>query len=272
MPGRQKFPWAESVNHLHLIIKRASLACKVKKMSLQINALSRLANSMRLFGEANFKFDKLKRIDLEEAVHNLDRTFEGKLEAFHSLYDVDKTELDYFAHADTAVLIMLRNAIHHRDHPLFSSWNEEMALNGGINRSQGAEFIFAAHEVVGAGHTMRQFYRLDDFYIRLDKTLASPYLENRMGHRNREKLLGHINSELKFEKILSHAAANRYPSHQVYLNVIPIFISALCRVFSSLNDRGVKFDGFDANAYKSVFVDELTVDFDSISYEKLRII
>ncbi|MEO0668547.1 MAG: hypothetical protein AAFZ99_11605 [Pseudomonadota bacterium] len=241
-------------------------------MSAQQNALSRLANSMRLFGEANLKFEGLKKIDLEEAVHNLDRTFEAKLEAFHSLYDVDKVEFDYFAHADTAVLVMLRNAIHHRDHPLFSSWNEEMALNGGIDRSRGAEFIFAAHEVVGAGHTMRQFYRLDDFYLRLDETLASPHLEDRMGVRNREKLLGQINSELNFSEISRHTTAERYPSQQVYLNIIPIFISALCRVFGSLNERGVKFGGFDAGAYKSVFVDELSVDLNSVSYDKLRIL
>ena len=241
-------------------------------MKLQQIALSRLANSMRLFGEANAKFDRLKKVDLEEAINNLDRTFEAKLEAFHSLYDVDKTGFDYFAHADTAALIMLRNALHHRDHPLFSSWNEEMALNGGIGRSQGAEFIFAAHDVVGAGHTMRQCYRLDDFYLRLDETLGSPHLEGRMGPRNREKLLEQVNSELQFKEISTHATSNSYPSHQVYLNVMPIFVSALCRIFGSLNDRGVNFDGFDAGAYKSMFVDELSVDFNSISYEKLRII
>lgn len=240
-------------------------------MSLQQNALSRLANSMRLFGEANFKFERLKRIDLEEAVHNLDRTFEAKLEAFHSLYDVDKTEFDYFAHADTAALIMLRNAIHHRDHPLFSSWNEEMALNGGIARSQGAEFIFAAHEVVGAGHTMRQCYRLDDFYLRLDETLASPFL-GRMKKGSRETLLVQIHSELRFREISAHAAAHRYPSHQVYVNVVPVFISALCRVFGSLNERGIKFDGFDAKTYKPVFVDELSVDLSKVSYNTMRII
>ncbi len=75
-------------------------------MNVQQNALSRLANAMRLFGEANLKFERLKKTDLEEAVHNLDRAFEAKLKAFHSLYDVDKAEFDYFAYADTAVLIL----------------------------------------------------------------------------------------------------------------------------------------------------------------------
>ncbi|PRY77380.1 hypothetical protein CLV80_106227 [Yoonia maritima] len=92
-----------------------------------------------------------------------------------------------------------------------------------------------------------------------------------MGARNREKLLEQINSELKFEEISSHATASHYPSQQVFLNVIPIFVSALCRIFRSLSDRGIKFDGFDAGTYKAVFVDELAVDFDKISYNKLRI-
>jgi hypothetical protein len=92
-----------------------------------------------------------------------------------------------------------------------------------------------------------------------------------MGLRNREKLLAQINSELKFKEISSHATENRYPSHQVYLNVIPIFVSALCRIFASLNDRGVKFDGFDAGTYKSVFVDELSVDLSNVNYATLRI-
>lgn len=41
---------------------------------------------------------------------------EAKLETFHSLYDVAKDLFDYFDHEDTAVLILLRNAVHHRNH------------------------------------------------------------------------------------------------------------------------------------------------------------
>ena len=248
------------------------LSNEVEKMKLQQNALSRLANSMRLFVEANLNFERLKNVDLEEAIHNLDRAFEAKLEAFHSLYDVDKSEFDYFAHADTAALIMLRNAIHHRDHSLFYSWNEEMALNGGVDRSPGAEFIFAAHEVVGAGFTMRQCYRLDDFYHRLDDRLESTYLAGRMGVESRKKLLEQLNSELRFKEILKHGTNSHYPSHQIYLNVVPIFISALCRVFGSLHDRGVNFVGFDAETYKPVFVDELMVDLRRVNYATLRIV
>ena len=94
-----------------------------EKMKITERAIGKLANSMRIYAEANARFNELKRVDLEEAIDNLDRAFEAKLEAFHSVYDVDRSAFNYFEHADTALILLLRNAIHHRDHELFSSWN-----------------------------------------------------------------------------------------------------------------------------------------------------
>ncbi len=73
---------------------------------------------------------------------------EAKLEAFHSLYDVTKDLFDYFDHADTAILILLRNAVHHRDHLLFKTWNQEMGLNNGHKKYLGAEFLLASHKIL----------------------------------------------------------------------------------------------------------------------------
>ena len=71
-------------------------------MKVTEQAINKLANAMRIYAEANARFDELKKVDLQEAIDNLDRTFEAKLEAFHSLYDVDKVAFDYFEYADTA--------------------------------------------------------------------------------------------------------------------------------------------------------------------------
>ncbi|RAI17992.1 hypothetical protein SAMN06265338_12023 [Rhodoblastus acidophilus] len=67
-------------------------------MSLETvdNVISNLANYMRLYGEANIRFGSLFDIDREEAIHNLERAFEAKLEAFHTLYDVSKEHFPYF--------------------------------------------------------------------------------------------------------------------------------------------------------------------------------
>lgn len=240
-------------------------------MEIKQQAISKLANSMRLYGEAHINFHKLKLIDSEEAINNLDRAFETKLEAFHSLYDVTKSDFDYFSYADTALLILLRNAIHHRNHLLFKSWNQDIGLNNGHKKYLGAEFILASHEVVDADHVMRHFYKLEDFYFRLDPKLASPDLVNRMKDKDRLKLLNQIKTELSFDLITTYAKNGRYPTKQIYVNLIPIYISAVCKVFKALNDKGIEFIGYDANAYKKLFIDELNVDFSSIHYTPIRI-
>ena len=240
-------------------------------MEIKQQAISTLANSMRLYGESHMRFNALKLVDSEEAINNLDRAFEAKLEAFHSLYDVTKDDFDYFSHGDTALLILLRNAIHHRNHLLFKSWNQDIGLNNGHEKYLGAEFILASHEVVDADHVMRHFYKLEDFYFRIDPKLESPYLVDRMKDKDRLKLLNQIKNELGFDLITTYAKEGRYPINQIYVNLIPIYISAVCKVFKVLSDKGVEFIGFDANVYKDLFTKELKVDFASIYYTPIRI-
>ena len=240
-------------------------------MEIKQQALSKLANSMRLYGEAHMRFHELKLVDSEEAINNLDRAFEAKLEAFHSLYDVTKDDFDYFSHGDTALLILLRNAVHHRNHLLFKSWNQDIGLNNGHKKYLGAEFILASHEVVDAFHVMKHFYKLEDFYSRIDPKLDSPYLVDRMKDKDKLKLLNQIKNELGFDLITAYAKEGRYPTKQIYVNLIPIYISAVCKVFKVLSDQGIEFIGFDANAYKEPFTNELEVNFSSINYTPIRI-
>ena len=240
-------------------------------MEIKQLAVDKLANTMRIYGETKFHFERLKNIDIEEAVNNLDRAFEAKLKAFHSLYDVTKNDFPYFDYGDTSALIMLRNAIHHRNHLLFKSWNHEMLLNGGLTKNCGAEFLLASHDVVDATHTMQYYYKSDDFYSRIDSSLNSPFLEDRMKRENREKLILQLKRELNFDVIYSHAKDNRYPTHQIYINIIPIFISAVCRVFKALKAIGIPFKGFDAKVYEAPFTTELQVDFSTVNYKPVRI-
>ncbi|WP_197434752.1 hypothetical protein [Agrobacterium vitis] len=175
-------------------------------MKITERAIDKLANAMRIYAEANARFDELKKVDLQEAIDNLDRAFEAKLEAFHSLYDVDKVAFDYFENADTAVILLLRNAIHHRDHDMFSSWNATMAQEGGPLRFLGAEFLIASHHVAGGGHVGNQLYKVEDFLLRVDSGLNSPALETKMSAKNRVKTLGQLRTELRFNELLAKAS------------------------------------------------------------------
>lgn len=241
-------------------------------MKITERAIDKLANSMRIYAEANSKFNELKKVDLEEAIDNLDRAFEAKLEAFHSLYDVDRFAFNYFDFGDTALVLMLRNALHHRDHELFTSWNAMMAQDGGPSRFLGAEFLIASHTVAGEGHVARQLYKAEDFLFRLDANLNSPGIEDKMNAVNRSKLLRQLKSDLSFDHLFSKAERDGYPSKQIFLNVIPLFMSAVCRSFKSLKSRGVQFVGYDARAYAAHFTDHVKVDLASFSYNSIRII
>jgi len=240
-------------------------------MEILGQAIRKLANSMRIYVETHLEFQRLVRVDKEQAIDNLDRALESKFEAFHSLYDVSKEYLDYFSHADTAVIILIRNAIHHRDHLLFKGWNQEIALDERFKNYLGAEFLLVDYPTLGSLSKMHYFYKLEDFEHRIDEAMASPYLEKRMGKANRSKLLNQINLDLFFSEIRARAESDRYPIKQVYVNVIPIFISATCRVFSALKAAGVEFLGFDAKAYKEPFTSELEVDFSQFTCTPLRI-
>ncbi|KXF75265.1 hypothetical protein ATN84_18495 [Paramesorhizobium deserti] len=241
-------------------------------MKIKQNAVRVLATTMRRYSEANLAFKTLKHVDLEEAIENLDRAFESKLEALHSLYDVDKSDFDYFVNPDTAVLIMLRNALHHRDHELFSSWNAEMNKPGGPRRFLGAEFLLVSHRLVNPASTARQFYKIQDFLMRVDPVLQSPALENKLSSANRQSLIQHLRAGLHFDDVLRKAERERYPQKQIYLNVIPVFISAVSRVFRSLRDRGLIFEGADALDFRDHFDEKLVVDFSNLNYDKVRII
>ncbi|EJT1341388.1 hypothetical protein QNE93_004395 [Vibrio vulnificus] len=240
-------------------------------MKIKQIAVDKLSNTMRMYVEARFNFERLKLVDKEEAINNLDRAFEAKLEAFHSLYDVTKSDFDYFEHADTALLILIRNAIHHRDHDLFISWNKEMLLNGGLERNNGAEFLLASNRVCDRPPVMQYYYKLEDVLFRLDKSLGSPFLENRMRPAQKDELLRKLDEQLKFNDIVDYAKSERYPVRQIYLNLIPIFTSAVVKVFTELKSKGFQFEGYDAKVYEEPFTNELSVDYAVIDYKPVRI-
>ncbi|KAK0361253.1 hypothetical protein LTR94_024085, partial [Friedmanniomyces endolithicus] len=140
-----------------------------------------------------------------EAINNLDAAFEAKLEAFHSLYDVSKDLFAFHEHPDTALVIALRNAIHHRNHPLFRTLLDRLFLDDGVDRWKAA----ARFALIDQG--------------------------------------------LNLEDLRRTAKAEGYPTKQVYLDVMPVFVSAVRRVFETLQASGVPFRGFDAEVYRPWF-------------------
>lgn len=208
------------------------------------HAWEALSNTMRLYAESSARFRSLVQVDQEEAVANHDRAFEAKLESFHRLYDVTKNlpGFDYFRHADISLLIVLRNALHHRDHSLFTSWNRMMLFGGGLSSKAGAAFLIGEYERQ-TNRTSRYPLPLHDFYQRLSHSSI----------RNPDTLCKLWNDDLAFGKIADHAQQGRYPAHQVYVDVLPVFCSALKRVTSWMHTAELAPVGFDSETYAAHF-------------------
>lgn len=226
-------------------------------------AWERLSNAMRLYGEAVMRFPSLVKIDQEEAITNLDLAFEAKLEMFHTLYDVSKGTpgFNYFDHGDTSLLIVLRNAIHHWDHDLFESMNARLGQAGALEKLVGAEFLMARHPNVDKAWSSEHYLLLHDFFARL----TSPNV------KNAPELRALWESELRFAEISAYAKAKRYPNSQVYIDLMPIFISALHRVCHWLEASAMKPKGFDGNVYSRHFLGPMGVDLGKVSYKTLRV-
>lgn len=232
--------------------------------------VDKLANSIRIYAEASLNFHTLKNVDLEEAVNNLERAFEAKLEAFHSLYEVSSGTFNYFGYADTTLLIIVRNAIHHRNHSLFRSWNSEMSFHDGLKIHSGKKFLlvnFGQEEPLSS----KYYYKLEDVFDRIDEKRHSEFLSKKMSKNNRLISMNLINTDLNFLEIEDKANSKNYPLSSVYFNIIPVFSSAISRVFVHLQKTGFTPKGFDSETYFPYFLSNKSADFDSIQYQDLQI-
>lgn len=241
--------------------------CVMNKKMIE-SAMSRLANTMRIYGETFLRYKSLVAIDPEEAINNVDRAWESKLEAFHTLYDVTQEQIDFFDRPDTALLIYLRNALHHRNHELFQSLNSTIWLCGEPGRLAGAAYLLANHPPEGGGSShMHHFVKLEDIYSRLDPRRNAPQLDR---NKKVQKQFRFIEEGLSLEDIWAQASSERFPKHQVYLDLMPIYISAISSTLKRLKALNYSFNGFDAQTYEKCFTEELGTNLSRLKFRGLR--
>lgn len=214
------------------------------------HAWESLSNALRLYVEAHMDFDALNEVDRPDAVTRQDRTFEGKLEKFHTLYDVTKDlqGFDYFKHADTALLIVLRNAIHHRDHDLFLSWEAFVLAHEENEKMPSFKYLFASLTPESDLVVLRYYLPLDDFRKRL------PNAKLKTADRVNISVLWE--QDLRFADITTVAKREGFDIASVYVDVMPTFISAMHRVRGWLATTGFVPSGSDGRIYYRSFGDQ----------------
>tara|TARA_R110002167_G_scaffold355746_1_gene570186 strand:- start:1766 stop:2176 length:411 start_codon:yes stop_codon:yes gene_type:complete len=118
---------------------------------------------------------------------------------------------------------------------------------------------------------MTAYFKLGDFRLRLDPNANSPHRDKFLQGERALQRFGLIRDELGFDAIRGFSNAERYPENQVYVDMMPVFVSAVVRVFKALDKIGANFKGFDAETYKTPFTSELEVDLKAIDYQPLKL-
>jgi hypothetical protein len=140
-----------------------------------------------------------------------------------------------------------------------------------MSRYSGGAFLMASHNINEEDFGSKFYYKLDDIYDRIDASRDSPYLEKMMGNNNRKKLIKLLNEQLNFPRIYEQAKIEGYPSKQIYINIMPIYFSAINRIFRSFKKSEMEFKGFDSDTYQSYFTSGQNSQLNSIGYKKIRL-
>ncbi|HYE60708.1 MAG TPA: hypothetical protein VD997_01820 [Phycisphaerales bacterium] len=230
-------------------------------------AADRLGNSLRLYAESSLTTPALAKVDLEEAVDNHDRAFDGVLGAMASAHDALGTStpkvLNFYAFGDTTAVLLVRNARHHNTGGLFQSWNALMLKHGGLKQRAGAEFLMVDYTLLAGEGTVSRYYLLwDDFRA----VLADPTA--RIRDRGASAVL--LDQECGFDAIRVKAAAEGYPANQVFVNLVPIIMNAATRVFAAVATSGTSIVGFDSGVYSRHFASGPLADLRKPTFTKLR--
>lgn len=211
------------------------------------HAWENLSNTLRLYVEAHLDFASLYKVDRPDAVTRQDRTLEGKLEKFHTLYDVTKDlqGFNYFKHADTSLLIVLRNAIHHRDHDLFVSWEAFVLAHEETQKLPSSKYLFASLTPESEQIVLRYYLPLDDFRKRLP--------DAKLKAADRAAIGALWEQDLRFADITAVANREGFDAASVYVDVMPAFISAMHRVRGWLATTSFVPRGSDGRIYYRSF-------------------
>ncbi|MDO4232574.1 MAG: hypothetical protein Q4D19_10625 [Lautropia sp.] len=233
-------------------------------ISRQVSCLS---NYLRRHAEDFCSFGSLLCHDRHEAIDNFERSFESCLIAFHSVYDISKDDFKYFDHPDTTLIIAVRNALVHRRHGLFEGFLSRIWLRGGFSEFSGSSFLLVSHCSSGfcdnkhaSRFVPRYYIKLDDIFLRFDPDSGSDCLDSSVGKAVVSDRFRILNDGLFLSFVRDFSRKNRYPDSHVFVDLFPVFVSAISRVFCWIKDYGVGLEGFDSSVYSDFFGKDFYLD------------
>lgn len=220
-----------------------------------INKINELSTEMRIYNEQRFK-KYLIEVDKEEYITNLINSQKSMLEKYHALYDQLKpytNKFNYFDYGECILIVEIRNIVHHSLYPL-RNWLESMMLHDRFRKYNGAEFLLANYE----GYDVIQRPLVEIYFNYEDIVIYNSQKANQSKNN-----LSKYAKDLSFNIIKEYADSERYPYKQIYINIMPIILNSLKKVYSFISSEFniIPDDlNYDGNVYFSMITSEDDLD------------
>lgn len=201
------------------------------------NAYEDLSQSLRMYLEAHYRaHTDLLFVDRDEAVGNMELTFTGILNSFHSLYDaiikkLGRDILDWYGAPELCIVLAVRNARHH---------NAANKIRGLYNYHIQTSKTPEVHKT----YTMVDFVFEHDYINHTDYYLSWDDLSNfldmgreitRLRQDSKDLLYRYINAN----RFYSYAKKRNLNTESLMINFIPLLINAMRIVTTTIYDQVV---------------------------------
>jgi len=234
-----------------------------------INKINELSTEMRIYNEQRLK-KYLIEVDKEEYITNLINSQKSMLEKYHALYDQLKpytNKFNYFDYGECILIVEIRNIVHHSLYPL-RNWLESMMLHDRFRKYNGAEFLLANYE----GYDVIQRPLVEIYFNYEDIVIYNSQKANQSKNN-----LSKYAKDLSFNIIKEYADSERYPYKQIYINIMPIILNSLKKVYSFISSEFniIPDDlNYDGNVYFSMITseDDLDIFLNKPIYKKQKIL
>lgn len=204
-----------------------------------------LSHSLRIFMENYWNFPELGKIDFNEAVGNLDISFNAILNSMHSLYDAHKQKngkSNWHLQVEFLTVVAIRNARHHNNVKKIRQFLHIASLDSPTN----SYLLISPKPAAEDARVLEYYIKLSDF----DDLLKQNTSSSRLPNDARQK----IHSYLNWGKIEAIAKKENILMENVFYNAIPLIINAGIIIYPDIA-KSISGKSTESEIFKSFFED-----------------
>lgn len=198
-------------------------------LSQQFDSFS---HSLRVHMEQNFDFFTTFEYDQDEAVGNLEQSFNGILNAFHSLYDSARRnentigKMGFYSIGEIAAVLAIRNSRHHQAVRPVTGMYPDL-------KSRYQKYIVASSVALVKfeenGNRFLEYYLSAQNFV---DYLALPQKDNHLKPSAVESIYKYI----PLRQIIESVQQRVEDKNNVFINAIPLVVNAGIRLYPFIQD------------------------------------